>query len=462
MTGERNADGERRAQTAERAAAITRGVEADEAATAKKSGARPNRRKEPSGARRGTEIDFRPLANSVRDYAIFLLDPDGIITFWGTGARLMKGWRKEEAEGAHLRLLYPEAGAEDGTAEEHLRLAAETGEYAGEGQRVRRDGSRFWASVTLTALRDDEGVLLGFSNVTRDLTAQRAVQAAIRANEAQERARAVAEEAYTAKSQFFASMTHEFRTPLSAILGYTTLLQEELAGGTLNDKQRQYLARLRLSGEHLATLVNQILDLSRLEAHGITVERVRVRLGEVVTGALALVEPQARERGLVLANDVSTTAAALYCYGDELRVRQILVNVLANAIKFTDAHEGTRGRVTISAGAAELPARDAQLEGAGPWAFIRIEDTGRGIPAERQSAIFDPYVQADGSSRDGKGGAGLGLAIGRELARLMQGDLTVYSAPDEGSTFTLWLAAAPSAPAAGARVDSRNAVAPSQ
>ena len=119
------------------------------------------------------------LCENVRDYAIFLMNPDGVIVYWGMGAHSMKWWTKEEAEGAHLRLLYPEGGSEDGTAEEHLREAAETGESVGEGQRVRRGGSTFWAHITLTALYDPQGVLIGFAKVTQDLTERRAIEAAV-------------------------------------------------------------------------------------------------------------------------------------------------------------------------------------------------------------------------------------------------------------------------------------------
>jgi PAS domain S-box-containing protein len=118
---------------------------------------------------------FAALAENVRDYAIFLMDTEGIIRFWGEGARLLKRWSKEEAEGAHLRFLYLDGGSEDGTAEDHLRTAAETGEFVGEGNRVRGDGTTFWARVTLTGLKDENGTLLGFSKVTIDLTTQRNV-----------------------------------------------------------------------------------------------------------------------------------------------------------------------------------------------------------------------------------------------------------------------------------------------
>src|SRR5690348_16056162 len=181
---------------------------------------------------------FAAHADNVRDYAIFLMDPDGIITFWGEGARLIKWWTKDEAEGSHLRLLYPAGGSEDGTAEEHLRQAAERGEYTGEGQRVRSDGSTFWAGITLTALRDEDGTLLGFAKTTRDLTARRAADGLLQAAaEAAEAAREAAESASIAKSGFLATMSHEIRTPVNAILGYLTLLDLEI-DGPLTEQQR--------------------------------------------------------------------------------------------------------------------------------------------------------------------------------------------------------------------------------
>jgi PAS domain S-box-containing protein len=125
-----------------------------------------------------TGVAFTALADSVRDYAIFLLDADGIIRHWGRGAHLMKRWTRAEAEGAHLRLMYMDGGSEDGTAEGHLEGAAEHGEYVSQGHRVRADGTVFWAQVTLTALRADDGTLIGFAKVTRDITARHVAEAA--------------------------------------------------------------------------------------------------------------------------------------------------------------------------------------------------------------------------------------------------------------------------------------------
>ena len=122
---------------------------------------------------------FSALAENVRDYAIFLMDREGIIRYWGEGAHLMKRWTREQTEGGHLRMLYPDGGSEDGTAEDHLRDAATDGQYVGQGRRMRGDGSMFWAHVTLTALTGDDGVVLGFAKVTRDLTEEHTAQTAV-------------------------------------------------------------------------------------------------------------------------------------------------------------------------------------------------------------------------------------------------------------------------------------------
>jgi PAS domain S-box-containing protein len=381
---------------------------------------------------------FAALAENTRDFAIFLLDPDGIITFWGEGARLMKWWTREQAEGGHLRLLYPEGGSEDGTAEAHIIEAARTGEYTGEGQRIRGDGSTFWAGVSLTALRDTEGALIGFAKVTRDLTARRAADAVVKAarDEAEE-ARRQAEEANRAKSLFLATMSHEIRTPINAVMGYVDLLDLELAG-PLNETQRGQLARIRSSNMHLLGIIDEVLDFSRVEAGRITLARRAGRLAAPVDAALLMVAMQAEAKGVYLADSVSGFAADVPYWGDEDRVRQILVVLLSNAVKFTPPD----GRITVSAGTSEQPPSDTQLDGPGPWVYVRVEDTGPGIAPDRIAAIFEPFEQADMTLTRQHGGTGLGLTIARRLAMLMGGDLTVRSQPGMGSVFFLWLPAA--------------------
>jgi PAS domain S-box-containing protein len=401
-------------------------------------GRTPARRVERRAVRAG-ERAFATLAENVRDYAVFLLDPDGAITYWGEGARLMKWWTVDEAVGGHLRMLYPDGGAEDGTAEDHLAAAERTGESVSEGRRVRRDGSTFWAGVTLTALREPDGTLLGFAKVTRDLTARRAADAALLAAAEAEQARAAAVVVSAAKSEFAATMSHEVRTPITAVLGYADLLADGI-GGPLTATQRGYVERLRLSARHLHGLVEGVLDLSRIDADTAPVEQAVGRVGDVVPAALALVEPQARRRGLELAADLRTQAEGLSYRGDEARVRQILANLLANAVKFTQPRDGAPGRVTVSAGAATGPAAGVVLPGAGPWVYVRVEDTGPGIREEQLAAIFEPFVQV---GRPGDRGAGLGLTISRRLARGMGGDISVESTVGVGSAFVVWLPEAP-------------------
>ena len=389
-----------------------------------------------------TELQYRLLVESVRDYGIFLMDADGIITHWGEGAERVKGFTAEETVGHHLSMLYPPGGGEDGTAEEHLRIAATEGEYMGEGHRLHRHRGLFPARVVLTALRRD-GVLHGFSKVTQDLTARKRHEA-----ELQEAVRA-AETASVEKSRFLATMSHEIRTPLNAILGYADLLDVGVAG-VLSPGQRAYLDRVRASGRHLLALLEDVLDFARVEAGRLEVERREARLEGPAGAALELVRPQAEARRLVVASDCPPEAAF---WGDERRVRQILANLLSNAVKFT----ARGGSITLACGRAEHAPAEAQVHGDGPWTWVRVEDTGIGIDPERLSSVFEPFVQIDAGLTRTHEGTGLGLAISRRLARLMDGDLTVRSHPGEGSAFTLWLPAtapaAPSDPGAAAPAD---------
>jgi PAS domain S-box-containing protein len=424
-------------ETQERDAARRRGEARVEA---RSKGETPPRHLAPPVIR-AAERTFQALADNVRDYAVFLLDPDGIITYWGEGARLMKWWTEDQAVGAHLRLLYLDGGSEDGTAEDHLIKAARTGESVSEGQRVRSDLSTFWAGVTLTALRDNDGTLLGFAKVTRDLTARRAADAALMTAAEAERALAAAEAVSAAKTQFAATVSHEIRTPINAVLGYTEMLASEKKG-PLTAEQRRYIERLRTSAQHLLSVVSDVLELSRIDADPAHVERAVGQVDDVGVAALTIVEPQALERGVELIDDMKSQAKGLSYWGDEARVRQILVNLLANAVKFAAPRDGSPARVTLSAGASSQPGPDIELPGEGPWVWIRVEDTGPGIPEEQLEAIFEPFVQVD-RRQNRAGGAGLGLTISRRLARRMGGEISVQSTAGVGSAFVVWLPVAP-------------------
>jgi len=359
---------------------------------------------------------YRLLVESVRDYAIFALDRTGHIVTWNIGAERIKGYAPEEIIGQHFSVFYPDELRHMPALE--LEIASQEGRFEDEAWRVRNDGTQFWANVVITALRDDKGELVGFAKVTRDLTERRAQQLA-----AIEDARRLAEAdaANLAKSDFLAAMSHELRTPLNAIGGYTDLLSTGI-GGSLSEQQRQYLDRIRSSQQHLLGIINDILNFVRLEAGQLnyTFESVPVR--EVIDTALLMVVPQATAKGLQVHSTTETEATVR---ADRSKLEQILLNLLSNAVKFTEPG----GSIDITVNVEDR-------------VRLHVRDTGIGIPAEQLERIFDPFVQIGRSLTSPHAGAGLGLAISRDLARAMQGDLEVESTEGAGAVFTLSLPAA--------------------
>jgi len=229
-------------------------------------------------------------------------------------------------------------------------------------------------------------------------------------------------------------MSHELRTPLNAILGYASLLLDGLAGELL-PAQRDFMERTRASGRHLLGLVEEVLDIAKVEAGQMRVEMGPVSALRVITAAVTLLRPQAASAGV----DVDATACTDTLgevTGDERRVRQILLNLLANAVKFT--RPGGRISVSCQRVAGHAPFAPTAL---GSWMCLSVADTGIGIDPENLETIFEPFVQLDASHTRARGGTGLGLAISRRFARLMGGDITVTSRTGHGATFTLWLPA---------------------
>ncbi|HEX6630435.1 MAG TPA: ATP-binding protein, partial [Gemmatimonadaceae bacterium] len=261
------------------------------------------------------------------------------------------------------------------------------------------------------------------------------VTALVRARRDAEALAGALEEANAAKNAFLATMSHEIRTPINAIIGYAELLDLGVVG-SLTDEQHAYLARLRASSTHLQALVDDVLDLARVDAGQTPVARELARTGEAVSAALALTFPQAEAHGVRLVDAMAGDTGVAYV-GDTHRVRQILVNLLSNAIKFTPRG----GTVTVRCMALAEAPPEARLGGGGPWARIEVADTGIGIAPEHHAAVFEPFHQVDAGRTRTAGGTGLGLAISRRLARLMGGDVTLASEPGVGSTFALWLPA---------------------
>jgi signal transduction histidine kinase/PAS domain-containing protein len=243
-----------------------------------------------------------------------------------------------------------------------------------------------------------------------------------RLDAAERAARAEAESANRAKSQFLAVMSHELRTPLNAILGYNDLLDAGVAG-ELADVQRAFVRRGSDAARRLLSLVEDVLSFAKLEAGRVTISVVTLAVRDVVTPTLAVVATQAAQRGLTLAVADEAALDGLYARADRERAGQVLLNLLSNALKFTPPG----GRVTLRASADAAVVR------------LAVEDSGVGVPADQHERIFEPFVQVGSGLTRPSEGTGLGLAISRELARAMGGDVTVESAPGRGATFTLHL-----------------------
>jgi len=365
---------------------------------------------------------YELLIESVRDYAIFMLDPQGNVATWNEGAQRIKGYSVDDITGRHFSTFYPPEDVEAGKPAWELEVAQREGRFEDEGWRVRKDGSQFWANVVITALRDRHDALVGFAKVTRDLTERRRIEERTIADA---RRVAAAEAASRAKSEFLATLSHELRTPLNAIAGYADLMRLEV-GGPISAQHREYLERICASQKHLLGIINDLLNYSRLESGAVTYDMRPASLDAVVERVLPMVMPQAVTKGITIAHDRSGSGAL--AVADQQKVEQIVLNLLSNAVKFTPAG----GRVTVSTRVSE------------DRALVSVSDTGPGIPPDQQSAIFEPFVQLGRTLTTHQEGTGLGLAISRDLARAMEGELLLESSPGEGARFTLTLRSAES------------------
>ncbi|HEV7919723.1 MAG TPA: PAS domain-containing sensor histidine kinase, partial [Thermoanaerobaculia bacterium] len=239
---------------------------------------------------RWTEESFRLMVESVSDYAIVMLDPGGCVVSWNTGAERIKGFHAEEIVGQHFSRFYPREDVERGKPQLDLDLAAASGRHEDEGWRIRKDGSRFWANVVFTAIRDQAGDLRGFAKLTRDLTERNKVELALT------NAKAAAEKANLAKSDFLSSMSHELRSPLNAILGFAQLMESDSPLPTAG--QKESIGQILHAGWYLLELINEILDLAIIESGKLSMSLEPVSLVEVILECQAMIEPLAQRRGI--------------------------------------------------------------------------------------------------------------------------------------------------------------------
>ncbi|MDQ1516392.1 MAG: hypothetical protein QOE80_2222 [Actinomycetota bacterium] len=353
---------------------------------------------------RASEERLRLMIEGVADYAIFMLDPGGHITTWNTGAERMKGYRAAEVIGRHFRLFYPAEAQELRHPEHELDVAVREGRYEEEGWRIRKDGTRFWANVVITALFDRDGNLVGFGKVTRDITERRRSEqardrAAAELADAIEQLRAASEQT----SDFLAIVAHELHSPIAAMTGAADILAEHWE--ELEEDQRvENFQNLTRSAGRTRRLLDELLIASRLEAGQLDVMIETVPLAPIIAEAVA---------GLGLTVEV-VGADGVIVSADRTRVVQILTNLLANAARYGE------------------PPFTVEVRSAGASAEVRVCDAGTGISPELEAQLFRKFVRGAGR-RDR--GTGLGLFVVRELSRRQKGEAWYERGPGGRTRF---------------------------
>lgn len=372
---------------------------------------------------------FRLLVSSVRDYAIFLLDPDGHIASWNEGAERIKGYRDDEIIGRHFSVFYPEEDVRAGKPDWELVVASDTGRFEDEGWRLRKDGSLFWANVVITALRDSQGELKGFGKVTRDLTMRRQTELdrldreRKEADAARLNAARMAE-LERAKTEFLNLASHELRGPLAVARGYVSMV----ADGSLAPAQFvRYASTVENKLGEMEELVQKMLETARLEYDQLAVAVQDVNVSRLVAGEVDRSARMLSEEFRIVAD----IAPDIVVRGDRDRLRSVFANLVDNAIKYSPGG----GTVTVKVATRRNRA------------FISVADEGIGIDPEDFERIFDRFTRVEHPATMNIGGTGLGLYLTREVARRHGGDVLVESIPGHGSRFTV------SIPLAGAAAD---------
>jgi PAS domain S-box-containing protein len=361
--------------------------------------------------RQGNEKE-QQLIRGMKDYAILTLDTEGRVTTWNEGAKRIKGYSAEEILGCHFSKFYTPDDIAIGKPWRELEVAREQGRNEDQGLRVRKDGSLFWADVLITALYDDDGLLRGFGKVTRDVSERK------RNEEAAEKALLQAELANRAKSDFLANMSHEVRTPVNAIMGMAHLALR----ADPSEKQQSYLTKIDKAARSLLNIMNDILDYSKIEAGKLTLERIDFSLDEVLKNLVEIVGHRARRKGLPIVFSIAPEVPRSLS-GDPLRLGQVLINLVNNAIKFAD-----RGEVVLKI--------IVEKESSPGHLCFSVCDSGIGMTPEQVANLFQSFTQADTSFTRKYGGTGLGLAISKQLCELMGGKISVQSEIGVGSTFS--------------------------
>ncbi len=363
---------------------------------------------------RQSEEMFRLLVEGVKDYAIFMLDPDGYIISWNSGAQSIKGYTAREIIGQHFSRFYPPDAIARNWPQRELQIAKQEGRFEEEGWRLRKDGTPFWANVVITSLHDEEGRLHGFAKVTRDLSDRKRIEAL--------------ESAERQMTEFLAMLGHELRNPLAPIRNAVAMMQESELSPAQLSWARDVIDR---QITHLARLVDDLLDVSRITSGKISLRKESMVLLPAMLGAIEASRPLIEARRHTF--ETSLPDEPLWVLGDSTRISQVVLNLLNNAAKYTP--EGGCIRLTVEKGEEE--------------AVIRVRDTGIGIPADLLSKVFDLFTQGDRSLDRSEGGLGIGLTLVRQLTQMHGGAAEAHSeGPGQGTEFVIRLPLLTNAPTA--------------
>jgi PAS domain S-box-containing protein len=360
---------------------------------------------------RQSEERFRLLVEGVVDYAIFMLDPEGLVTSWNTGAQRLKQYSREEIVGKHFSRFYLPQDIEAGKPWEELAIARRTGRAEDQGWRLRKDGTRFWARVTLSALYDTHGHLRGFAKVTQDLSDRRHIQDL--------------EQASRNVNEFIAMLAHELRNPIAPIRLALHVMERAPAGDPKHEAMRQTIDR---QSAQLARIIDDMIDIAQITRGAIQMQRGPVDMAEAVRRGVETATPaiEASRHSL----QVDLPAEPLTVDGDLHRLTQVVTNLLNNAARYTSPG----GSITVR---AHAQARNA---------VVQVRDTGRGIERDMIGRIFDMFVQGRTALQRVGSGLGVGLALSRRIAELHDGTLEARSeGENQGSEFTLRIPLARSA-----------------
>lgn len=357
------------------------------------------------------QIRFQASLLDQVNNAVIATDLNGNIIYWNKSAETLLQWTSEEIRGRNIAdTLVPEDKLDQMKYVISDLIAG--GSYNGELDVRKKDGSIVPTYHSFCTIKNDKGDLIGIAGVAVDITERK------RAQEELERAKEDAEAAARSKSEFLANMSHEIRTPMNAVIGLTDLLQRT----DLNQEQRDYIEIIRNSGESLLSVINNLLDFSKIDSGKIKLESQPFNLKELVEDSLNLIATEASKKSLNLSYNIDPSTPELII-GDRAKLRQILINLLSNAVKFTD-----KGEVSFNISWEKLESNDLKVH-------FAVKDTGIGIPEDKIGYLFQPFSQVNASTTRIYSGTGLGLAISRRLVELMGGGIWAESEDGKGSTF---------------------------